>query len=101
VRWDKGDFRGRAALEVEREAGPARRLRGLVTGSRRPPRAGCAVLVDDEEVGIVTSGNLSPVLGRAIALAFLPPAVADGAEVTIDVRGSRIPATVTRPPFVS
>lgn len=100
VRWDKGEFRGRAALAAEREAGPTRRLRGLHVEGRRPPRAGCAVLVDDEVVGEVTSGNFSPMLEHAIALAFLPPHVADGAAVTIDVRGSRLSAVVTKPPFV-
>src|SRR5690606_4238883 len=29
VGWDKGDFRGRAALEAEKATGPARRLRGI------------------------------------------------------------------------
>ena len=42
VRWDKGDFRGRSALEAEREAGPRRRLRGLLADKGRPPRDGCA-----------------------------------------------------------
>ncbi len=101
VRWDKGDFRGRAALESERARGPARRLRGLLVDGRRPPRAGYPVLVDGTTVGEVTSGNFSPTLGQAIALAFLPPDVADGARVQIDVRGSLVDATVTRPPFVT
>ena len=42
VGWDKGDFRGRAALEAERDAGPARRLRGL-RARRQAPAAGRAV----------------------------------------------------------
>ncbi|MBU6216162.1 MAG: glycine cleavage system protein T, partial [Acidobacteria bacterium] len=36
VRLDKGEFRGRAAVAAEKEAGPSRRLRGLVTEGRRP-----------------------------------------------------------------
>ncbi len=101
VRWDKGEFRGRAALEAERDRGVARRLRGLLVDGRRPPRAGYPVLVDGTAVGEVTSGNFSPTLGRAIALAFLPPDTADGAAVEIDVRGSLVDATVTKPPFVT
>ncbi|MBM3674309.1 MAG: glycine cleavage system aminomethyltransferase GcvT [Actinobacteria bacterium] len=100
VRWDKGDFRGRGALEAERERGVTRRLRGLLVEGRRPPRAGYAVLVDGEAVGVVTSGNFSPTLGHAIALAFLPPDVADGASVAVDVRGAAVAATVVKPPFV-
>ena len=99
VRWDKGDFRGRAALEAEREAGPARRLRGLLAEKGRPPRDGCAVRRGDDEVGVVTSGNFSPVLGQGIALAFLAPDIGVGDEVVIDVRGRDLPAEVVKPPF--
>ena len=74
---------------------------GLATDGRRPPRADQAVLVDGKPVGVVTSGNFSPVLGHGIALAFLPPGVAEGAEVAIDVRGEAVPATVVPTPFVT
>jgi aminomethyltransferase len=102
VRWDKGDFRGRAALAAERERGVARHLRGIATEGRRPPRAGQAVRIDGESVGEVTSGNFSPVLGHGIALAFLPPGVAEGAEVAIALRGDdTLPGRVVPTPFVS
>ncbi len=99
VRWDKGDFRGRAALEAEREVGPHRRLRGLLADKGRPPRDGCAVRRGDDTVGVVTSGNFSPILGQGIALAFLAPDVAPRDDVIIDVRGRDLPATVVKPPF--
>ena len=99
VRWDKGDFRGRAALEAERETGPRRRLRGLLAEKGRPPRDGCPVRRGDDEVGVVTSGNFSPVLGQGIALAFLAPEVGVGDNVVIDVRGRDLPAEVVKPPF--
>jgi aminomethyltransferase len=99
VRFDKGDFRGRDALLAEKEAGVVRRLRGLLADGRQIPREGCAVLIDGSPAGEVTSGNFSPMLERGIALAFLPPDVADGSPVEIDVRGRTIPATVVKPPF--
>ena len=49
---------------------------------------------------MVTSGNFSPTLGHAIALAFLPPDTVDGDAVTVDVRGRDVPAVVTKLPFV-
>jgi aminomethyltransferase len=101
VRWDKGDFRGRDALAAERDRGPARRLRGLLVDGRRPPRAHNPVLIDGAVAGEITSGNFSPVLGQAIALAFLPPETPDGAAVVVDVRGHELAATVTEPPFVT
>ena len=98
VRWDKGDFRGRAALEAEREAGPTRRLRGIATEGRRPPRAGYRVL----PAGEVTSGGFSPVLEHGIALAFLPPDLEDGTAVEVEVReGQTIPGQVVKTPFVA
>lgn len=101
VAWGKPSFRGKAALEREKAAGVARKLRGISVPGRRPPRADCPVLVGDDAVGVTTSGNFSPVLGHGIALAFLPPDVADGTEVTIDVRGSRLAGAVVPTPFVA
>lgn len=100
VAWDKGSFRGRDALAAERERGVARHLVGITTEGRRPPRRGCPVLVAGEPVGEVTSGNFSPVLGHGIALAFVPPSVAVGDEVAVDVRGTLLPGMVVKPPFV-
>jgi aminomethyltransferase len=99
IGWDKGDFRGRGALERERERGIERRLRALLVEGRRPPRADQHVLRDGEPVGVVTSGNFSPMLEQGIALAFVPPDVAVGDDLAIDARGSALPAVVVKPPF--
>jgi aminomethyltransferase len=100
VRWDKGEFRGREPLEQEKKRGVDRLLRGLVVEGRQVPRAECVVRLDQVPVGEVTSGNFSPLLERGIGLGFLPPTVADGTLVEIDVRGRMVPAKVTKPPFV-
>ena len=100
VAWSKPEFRGRAALDAERASGPARVLGGIATEGRRPPRVGCDVLIGDDVVGTVTSGNYSPVLGHGIALAFLPPGTEPGQRVDVDVRGSRLPGVVSATPFV-
>jgi glycine cleavage system T protein (aminomethyltransferase) len=58
------------------------------------------VMDADTPVGEVTSGALSPTLGHPIAMAFVAPSMsAPGTELSIDVRGTRIPATVTALPF--
>ncbi len=100
ARFDKGDFRGKAPLEAEQQAGPHRIMRGLLCDTRRPPRDGCEVLRSDERIGTVTSGNFSPVLGVGIALALLDPSVELGEDVIIDVRGKEMPAKVVKPRFV-
>jgi aminomethyltransferase len=100
VGWDKPAFAGREALLAEKERGPARRLAGILLADRHVPRAGCPVLVDGEARGEVTSGNVSPMLERGIALAFLPPGTKPGTPIEIDIRGRKAAGEVVKPPFV-
>jgi aminomethyltransferase len=101
VSWTKPEgFQGKEALARERTAGPARRLAGLATEGRQPPRSGAAVLLAGVRVGEVSSGNFSPVLGHGIALAFLPPDVSPGTPAEIELRGRPIPARVVSLPFI-
>ena len=58
------------------------------------------MLRGDETIGTVTSGNFSPVLEHGIALAFVPPDVAPGDALTVDIRGRKVAATVAELPFV-
>ena len=101
VGWDKGDFRGRAALEEERVNGPARRLRGFVAAGRQPLRDGSLVYRDGRQVGILTSGNFSPMRERGIGLGFVDAEARalDGDEVTVVQRGRQHPAHLVRPPL--
>lgn len=100
VAWGKDRFRGLEALQAERKRGVHRQLVGIATEGRRPPRARCPVLIDGDIAGHVTSGNFSPTLGHGIALAFVPPSVTVGDEVSIDVRGTHLAGSVVETPFV-
>lgn len=100
VSWTKGDFVGRDALAAQKEAGVSPVLRGISVEGKRPPRAEMDVYVGDDKVGTLSSGNISPVLGHGIALAFVDPTVTIGDSVEIDVRGTRIAGTVVELPFV-
>jgi aminomethyltransferase len=100
VAFDKPAFRGRDALLEERRRGPGRRLVGIATEGRRPPRADCPILLDGAPVGETTSGNFSPVLGHGIALGFVPPDLRTGHEVGVEVRGARLRGTIVPLPFV-
>ncbi len=98
VAVDKETFVGKAGLSSSPADAPV--LVGLVSEGRRAGRAGYAVLHGDDVVGEITSGALSPTLGHPVAMAFVAPAASElGTELTIDVRGTRIPATVTALPF--
>ncbi|HET8868282.1 MAG TPA: glycine cleavage system aminomethyltransferase GcvT [Agrococcus sp.] len=94
----KGDFVGRAAIE----AGPAEGapvLVGLTAEGRRAPRSGYPVLDGDRVVGAVTSGALSPTLGHPIAMALVEPGSAESDSLSVDVRGTKLPAVITPLPF--
>lgn len=94
------EFIGRAALERVQSEGPSRALCGLDVDSRRTPRAGAEILVDGQPAGVVTSGVMSPTLGRVIAMGFLPTRASEvGQAVEIDLKTSQIPARVTKLPF--
>ncbi|MFT3799541.1 glycine cleavage system aminomethyltransferase GcvT [Microbacterium sp.] len=99
VAADKADFVGKDALAAAPDDLPV--LVGLTAEGRRAGRAGYAVLdAAGTPIGEITSGALSPTLGHPIALAFVSPAsAAVGTALLIDVRGTRIPATVTALPF--
>ena len=57
------------------------------------------VTVDGSAAGHVTSGTFSPTLRKGIGLALLPPEVADGTRVEVEVRGRSEAFEVVRPPF--
>ncbi|HEV7956626.1 MAG: gcvT [Microbacteriaceae bacterium] len=97
----EGDFVGRAAIELGPDEG-ARVLVGLESGGRRAGRAGYAVYAgeDNDPVGEVTSGALSPTLGHPIAMAYVDLEFCEpGTELFLDVRGTRVPASVVPLPF--
>ncbi len=100
VSWTKGGFRGREALARQQESGVTPVLRGLRIEGRRPPRADQVVTRDGAAIGRISSGNFSPVLGCGIALAFVEPDVQPGDDLTIDVRGTEVPARCVELPFI-
>lgn len=91
------DFVGKAALEAQRAAGPARKLVGLLLLERGVLRSHQRVIAGAAGEGEVTSGTFSPTLERSIGLARLPAAAAG--NVTVDIRGRPLPARIVKPPF--
>ncbi|CAA9471352.1 MAG: Aminomethyltransferase (glycine cleavage system T protein) [uncultured Rubrobacteraceae bacterium] len=84
VHLDKAvDFVGRGALRREKEEGLKKKLVGFEVEGRGIARHGHEVRAGGEPAGVVTSGTLSPTLGRAIGLALVRPDVEDSFEVVI------------------
>ncbi len=100
VGWGKERFWGREALLREREQGARRLLWGLESLDRGIPRSHMTVQRDGAPVGEVTSGTFSPTRRLGIGLALLERSVAEGDEVTVDVRGRTSRMRVVKPPFV-
>ncbi|GLY66006.1 glycine cleavage system aminomethyltransferase GcvT [Amycolatopsis taiwanensis] len=98
VKFEKPDFVGRAALERRRD--PDRVLAGLRGTGRRAPRHSYRVLDGEREVGVVTSGALSPTLGYPIAMAYVPKELSvPGTSLSVDIRGRIEPVEVVALPF--
>jgi len=79
------------------------RLRvGLKALSKGPvARENAEILVDGKVVGKVTSGSQSPVLRENIAMGYInKPHQKIGTQVEVQVRNKKIPAVVSKMPFV-
>jgi aminomethyltransferase len=100
VKLDRADFTGRDALAAAKAAGPKRRLLGLLGATRRPLRSHMTVHLGDAQVGEITSGGFAPSRGVGIGLAYLDDPIKAGDTVEVDVRGTRVPVEVVRPPFM-
>lgn len=100
VKWNR-EFLGRSALLAQRERGDYRLLVGIRMDDKAIPRHGHTVLARGSEVGVVTSGTLSPSLKVGIALASVDRSVAEaGTVLEVDVRGVPHPGHVVRLPFL-
>ncbi len=91
------DYVGAEALRRQSAIGVERRLAGFVLDDRGVPRQGHPIR-SELSTGVVTSGNLSPILNRGIGLGYLQPPM-DKGTVEIGIRDRWVSATVTAPPF--
>lgn len=103
VKLDRDDFVGRAALLELSTKNPSRKLVGLIGDGKRAARADYPLFADSEstvQIGIITSGALSPSLGYPVAMGYLATDLSDiGNTVSVDIRGTRLPMTIVKLPF--
>ena len=95
------DFVNAEALKKQKEHGPEKRLIAFELDERGIPRQDYDI-VDSEgkKIGIVTSGTMSPSLGKGIGLGYVPTIFKDvGSKIYIQIRKKQIPATVVKLPF--
>ena len=97
----EGGFMGAARVLASIADGPLSKRIGLIVEGRQPAREGAEIYQGDTLVGTVTSGGFSPSLQVPIAMGYVSAGCAEsGTPLAIDVRGNRLPATVTPMPFV-
>jgi aminomethyltransferase len=95
----EGGFPGAAVYLRESKDGTKRRLVGLIGDDPVPIRHGSPILSENVEVGVVTSGTLSPSTQRAIMLGYVGVKSLDKALFAV-VRGAPRPVRITPLPFV-
>lgn len=101
VKFDKGDFIGKEAIQKAAADGTKPVRVGLEIEGKRAAREGCPITdADGATVGAVTSGSLCPWLDKSLAMGYVSPARASvGSALDVDVRGTKLPATVVPLPF--
>lgn len=97
-----GGFPGADRVLAELDNGPKRRRVGLLPEGRAPMRMGVMLYGSDTAtapIGTVTSGGFGPSVGAPIAMGYVPDGTVTGTVLYGDVRGKRLPVTVTDLPF--
>ena len=95
------DFVNSEALSTLKAHGPERKLIAFELDDRGIPRHDYDI-VDGQgkKIGIVTSGTMSPSLGKGIGLGYVPTVFSEvGSKINIQIRKKSVPATVMKLPF--
>ena len=103
VRLERINFVGKDALQDLSTKVPFRKLVGLVGEGKRAARADYPLYADSDssvQIGIITSGALSPTLGYPVAMGYVATDYSDlGNTLSVDIRGTRLPMTIVKLPF--
>ena len=100
VKWAKPDFIGREVMVKQKADGVRRKLVGLELLQPGIARGDYQLFKNGSKVGRVTSGTLSPTLGKAIALAYIA-SEESGVDnvIEVEIRGRRVPTKIVPKPF--
>jgi aminomethyltransferase len=95
------DFINSEALAKEKAHGPERKLVAFELDERGIPRHDYDIVDGQgEKIGVVTSGTMSPSMGKGIGLGYVPTILSQvGSKIQIQVRKKAIPATIVKLPF--
>lgn len=100
TKLNKSDFIGKNALLKAKE-NISRKLVAMISEEKTFPRHGYEISANGRKIGHITSGTVSPILEKAIALGYVEKDFsAVDTEVNFVVRGKEFPAKVVKLPFV-
>lgn len=97
----KASFNAKDVLVKVKEEGLKRKLVPIISEDKAFPRHGYDLTVNGKKIGHITSGTVSPMLEKAIALGYVDAEYAkEGSQINFLIRGKEVPAVVTKLPFV-
>lgn len=99
-RREEGGFHGsERILKALKEGAPSKRV-GFAVEGKMPVREGAKIFSEGAEVGVITSGGFAPSVGAPIAMGYVATQYsAPGTPLDAEVRGKRVPLTVSAMPF--
>jgi aminomethyltransferase len=97
----KNNFIAKDVLVKVKEAGLKRKLVGMISDEKTFPRHGYDISLNGKVIGHITSGTVSPILDKPIAMGYVPAELSsEGSKVNFLIRGKEFPATVVKFPFI-
>ncbi|MBI5477040.1 MAG: glycine cleavage system aminomethyltransferase GcvT [Ignavibacteriales bacterium] len=102
TKLDKTNFNAKDVLLNVKKTGLSRKLTGFVVDDERAfPRHGYDILSGGEKIGVVTSGTVSPILGKAIGMGYVATNFAEpDSEISILIRNKEVKAKIVKIPFI-
>ncbi len=103
VKFKKDDFIGKKALLKIKEDGLKRRMISFKLDVKGVPREGYSIFDErgENQLGIVTSGTSSPILGFGIGMGYVSFESKDpGTKISIQVRNRFLAAEIVKAPFL-
>jgi len=97
VKMNKNYFIGKKAIQQVVDNGVTRNLVGLMLTERGIPRHGYEIYDGEKQIGIVTSGGMSPSLDAGIAMGYVPPEYKKiGTEISVKIRSNLVKGKVVK-----
>jgi aminomethyltransferase len=101
TKLNKPEFIGQSSLLKIKEDGVTRKLVAMTSDQKTFPRHGYEISVNGNKIGHITSGTVSPVTEKPIALGYVQKDFASiGTQVNFLIRDKEIPAEIVKLPFV-